>query len=107
MLKTWMPLTTSTQRNDSIFRVVKSFNANNRRSMHLKSASFDYTRSAGCRLRPLGVCLLRSHSPERAVTLCPCSNTEGQFAKRNRMGEKSSQGVKRQTLNNRKEQEPF
>lgn len=67
-----MTFTTSTQRSDSIFRAVKSFNANNRRSMLLKSVSFDYTRNAGCRVRPSGVCLLSSHSrgPGGAVTPC-------------------------------------
>lgn len=72
MLENWMPLTTSTERSHLILRAVKSFNANNRRLMLLKSASFGYTRNAVCRLRPPGVCLLSSHSQglERAVTPC-------------------------------------
>lgn len=108
MLKTWMPLTTNTQRSDSIFRAVKSFNANNRGSMLLKSASFDYTRNAGCRLRPSGGVPSELTQPgEGCHTVPPALNTERHFAKRNKIGEKSSQDVKRQTLTNRKEQEAF
>lgn len=76
-LKNWMPLTTSIQKSDLVFRAVNSFNANERSSILLKSGSFDYTQemlvpdSGTSGVPSWDHTATSAEGPERAVTACP------------------------------------